>query len=381
MKSPFASLFFLFLSGNLCSQITVTNATFPAAGDTLRMAVDYSPGTIGSLTPPGFQDWDFTGLSADSTYHIVYRPVNEGSVGASLPDAELFAELSPGAEHYYNVTDTRFELMAYNGILPYDLVANNTFNYIPPLPERFAPLNFFDIHASATGFLETFVPSDFSPLLMLQLTIQTNNVKIDSMRYRLAINSFEAVDAFGSMSIPGGIYEVLRVKRTRYTETRIDAKIPPLGWLDITDQAIMAGFFGLGVDTTYTYLFFNDVSKEPIAVVTLDSNQAYATHIVFKNTAPVVQVTDIDQGGYASVVIVPNPVTDIGFFAFRDILVGRYRCVLYDSRGQMVFQQSIQNEDGYPRQYDLPHLHHGIYFLRLYDEHNRKVCQEKFVKM
>ena len=270
-------------SAGISAQITVTNATFPAAGDTLRLAIDHSPAGIVPLTPPGGpQTWDFTSLQADVTQNIIYKPSSQGSQGPNVPGAELFAVLSPNTETYYNVTPTKFELQAYWGILPYDLVANNLFEYNPPLPERRAPLNFFDISVSSSGFLEIFPPSAFPPLLMTNLAAVTSNAPIDSMRYRVAISSVDVVDAFGTVSIPGGAFDVLREKRTRFTETRIDAKIPPLGWLDITDLCIQAGFNGLGVDTLVSFYFHNDLAKEHIAIVTLNNEQNAVVEARFK---------------------------------------------------------------------------------------------------
>ncbi|MBK8564133.1 MAG: T9SS type A sorting domain-containing protein [Saprospiraceae bacterium] len=381
MKKCLPILALLMFAAAVSAQITVTSATFPVAGDTLWFAVDNSPGTIGSLTAPGPQDWDFTGLSADATYRTVYRPANGGNVGTQLPDAELFAFGPLGTETYYNVTDTKFEQQAYYGIVPYDLVANNVFNYAPPLTERWAPLNFFDINASSSGFLELFVPSEFSPVLMLQLAAQTNNAQIDSMRYRLAISEIAAVDAYGTMSIPGGTFQVLREKRTRYTETRIDAKIPPLGWLDITDNAIPAGFFGLGVDTTYSYHFFNDVAKEPIAVVTLDNNQAFATQIVYKNTTPPIINSVSDKSGTApTVAISPNPASDEAVFELKNLLPGRYRMVIFDETGRSVFEKIAQLNDSHSERVGLSQQVAGVYFFSLFDENGRAVCQGKLVK-
>lgn len=382
MKKCLPVFVLLAFSIGLTAQITVTTATFPVAGDTLRFAVDNSPGSIGSLTPPGQQDWDFTGLTADATYTTVYRTANGGTVGAQLPDAELFSINSLGAETYYNVTDTKFEQQAYFGIVPYDLVANNIFDYAPPLTERWAPLNFFDINANSSGFLELFVPSDFSPLLMINLAAQTNNAQIDSMRYRLAISEIAAVDAYGNMSIPGGTFQVLREKRTRYSETRIDAKVPPLGWIDITDNAIQAGFFGLGVDTTVTYHFYNDVAKEPIAVVTLDNNQAFATQIVFKNTTPpVVDATFEETAAKPTVHISPNPVSDEVFFDFKNLALGQYRLAIFDETGRLALEKTMQMGGTHTERMNLSQLSPGVYLSSLFDENNKVQCKEKLVKI
>ncbi|MEZ4699455.1 MAG: FlgD immunoglobulin-like domain containing protein [Rhodothermales bacterium] len=246
------------------AQITVTNATFPAAGDTLRMAIDDAPdAAVVVVSPPGFDlVWDYSGLQVDSTYAIIFRPAGEGN--AEVPDAELFTVFAPALERYYNVTEDRIEVTADYGT-PLDLFVPSLFQYNPPLGDRYAPLNFFDTRASSSGILYAEAPEAFTPALVASLR---QFIQPDSLRYRIAINQLQAVDAFGALTIPGGTYTVLREKQTRFTETRIDAKIPPLGWLDVTDIAkLMAGFRGLGVDTTTTYRFFNDMVKEPIAVL------------------------------------------------------------------------------------------------------------------
>ncbi len=384
MKKCLPILTLLAFSAALSAQITVTSATFPVAGDTLHTAIDYAPpSAISVFTPPGGgQVWDLSGLEAEATQEVIYRPANGGTVGAQVPGAELFTAGSFGSETYYNVTDTKFELQAYNGILPYDLVANNIFEYNPPLPERRAPLNFFDINASSSGFLELFVPSNFSPLLMLNLAAQTNNAQIDSMRYRLAISEISAVDGYGTMSIPGGTFDVLREKRTRYTETRIDCKIPPLGWLDLTDNCIQAGFFGLGVDTTVAFYFHNDVAKEPIAIVTFNNAQNAVTQVVYKNTTPpVVDGLEEINAAKPSVKISPNPASDEVVFVFKNLLPGKYRLAVFDENGHPVLEKSTQLSDEQTERIDLSALPSGVYFLSLFDEKQAVMCQERFVKI
>jgi hypothetical protein len=129
-----------------------------------------------------------------------------------VPGADLFAVLSPNSETYFNVTPASFENQAFYGTYPYDIVNPHVFDNRPLIPERRAPLNFFDINAASSGILEYFVPAEFSPALMQNLAALTGNAQIDSMRYRVAINRLDVVDAYGSMSIPGGTYDVLREK-------------------------------------------------------------------------------------------------------------------------------------------------------------------------
>ena len=188
------------------------------------------------------------------------------------------------------------------------MVPNYLAQYTPPMVERNAPMNFFDIFQSTTNTIAgsvcvpvaddgiecSFSPSEFPPALVAALPAQPI-----SLRYRLTITRLDVVDAYGTMSIPGGIYNVLRLKRTEYRYTRLDGKYPPLGWVDITDNAIPAGFQGLGVDTIVTYFFYNDVVKEPIAAVTFNNEQNATTQVIYKYNAPVVlpslSINDVTQ--------------------------------------------------------------------------------------
>jgi len=319
------------------AQITVTNATFPGAGDTLKMAVNNSPSVINLIfTPPGGnQIWDLSGLQVEGTQNFIYRAASEGSVSGQVSGAELVT-LPPTlhAEEYYNVTANRFELQAYYGIAPYDLVSNALFTYGPPLTERHAPLNFFDIYASSSGILEKFLPSAFTPSLVAALP-----ATFDSLRYRVAISQIDVVDAYGSMSIPGGAYNVLRQKRTQYRETRLDGKIPPLGWLDITDVAIQAGFRGLGVDTTVFFYFYNDVEKEPIAKVTLNAAQSATQQTLFKYNAPVTSVASTENSIPNSYVLhnnYPNPFNPSTMIGFALPGAGKVTLRIYSVTGQLV---------------------------------------------
>ncbi|MDX2282643.1 MAG: hypothetical protein NW241_00715 [Bacteroidia bacterium] len=104
--NPFLPILLLLcIPAGLAAQITVTSATFPAAGDTLHFATDHAPTGILALTPPGGnQTWDFSSLQATSTQNFVYQAASSGQYSTSFPGAEIFSASAPGTELYYNVT-------------------------------------------------------------------------------------------------------------------------------------------------------------------------------------------------------------------------------------------------------------------------------------
>ena len=134
---------------SLPAQITITNATFPAAGDTLKTATDLDPAGIVMTSPGGPQTWDFTSLNATTRAVNAFRPAAEGTASANFPGAELVTISDVGAEVYFDVTNTAFSILGIRGSgLGGGFPIETDFRYSPPLIERRAPVNFFDINQS-----------------------------------------------------------------------------------------------------------------------------------------------------------------------------------------------------------------------------------------
>lgn len=271
------------------AQITVTNTTFPVVGDVLSFSFDANPNIL-ALTPPGFQNWDYSNLNAETTQQQIFQDPSMGTVSASFPEATLLY-IDGNFEYYYKVTNQEIQLLGYYGPDPIGLGFTTIIRYNPPFVVRRAPMNFFDSKATSSGVLQAFAP-DASPEVQEKVDLLPFNP--DSLRLRIAVSRFDAVEAFGDLTIPGGTFPVLREKRTQYRERRLDAKVPPLGWLDVTDIAIQyLGLTALGVDTTVTYNFFNDCSKEEIAILTLNNDQATTRLAQFKNLFLTANVTAV----------------------------------------------------------------------------------------
>src|SRR5690606_27523022 len=122
------------------------------------------------------------------------------------------------------------------------------------------------------------------------------------------------IDAWGTMAIPGGTFDVLRKKQTEYKSTAVDVKVAPLGWIDISTiggQQILP----LGTDTITTFHFLNNLPKEAIAICTLNTAQNMVTGVQYK-------AVNIPSDAFAptfneEIFTYPNPVQNTLYVHFK----------------------------------------------------------------
>lgn len=345
------------------AQITVTNSVFSVVGDTLHYAFGNQPNAINAVyTPPGGnQVWDLSALQADSTWEAIYRDPATGVGAADFPGAALMlapADALPDQEDYLNVSATEVSQPGSFGVDPLQLGSSWTVQWTPQgLPISWAPLNFFDIRQASLYTLHYYQPSEMPPGWTTQFP--TN----DSIRMRTTISVLGVVDAWGTITIPGGSYEVLREKRTMYTETRIDAKIAPLGWLDMTDVCISQYGMGapLGADTTVTFHFVNDLAKETIALCEINDAQNEVLRVRYK-------VADFSTAAGSAAAadvplrVFPNPATDRIEVQAPGFPPGAYDLLVMDAVGrQVVRRRNAPGGQGLQLELDISGLEAGVY--------------------
>ncbi|MBK8191877.1 MAG: hypothetical protein IPK76_01160 [Lewinellaceae bacterium] len=262
----------------ITAQITITNSVFPAVGDTLHYAFGNQPGAINQIfTPPGFgQQWDLSGLQPTQLWDQIMKNPQVGVAKASFPGASiLYNPPNSGNEVYLQVTGNQVFNMGYFGLDELGLGLNLLFDNVPNLEETWAPINFFDLRQSSSNVLTAF-DAPIAPPVLLNLVPTA-----DSFRIRVTYQRISSIDASGTLAIPGGTFDVLRKKQTEYKSTAVDVKVAPLGWIDISTiggQQVLP----LGTDTITTFHFLNDVSKEAIAICTLNTAQNAVTGVQYK---------------------------------------------------------------------------------------------------
>lgn len=358
-KQALFCFLFLGLIHPVAAQITITHSVFPAVGDTLRYVFGNQAGAINQIfTPPGGpQAWNLSGLQPAQTWNQIMKNPVSGSAQASFPGAGiLYNPLNSTSQVYLQVTGNQVLDMGYFGLDELGLGLNLLFDKVPNLEETWAPVNFFDLHQSASNVLTAF-DAPIAPPILLNLVPTA-----DSFRIRVTYQRISSVDAFGTLAIPGGTFDVLRKKRTEYKSMAVDVKVAPLGWIDISTiggQQLLP----LGTDTITTFHFLNDVSKEAIAICTLNTAQNAVTGVQYKAMPPA--TATFAPTPEEGLVLYPNPVRNTLYVHFRNDAEAPVQMQLLNAQGSKVLEQTVE-AGGKDIRIPVADLPPGIYTLLLW---------------
>ncbi|MEO6037858.1 MAG: hypothetical protein ABIQ93_05545, partial [Saprospiraceae bacterium] len=328
----FSALFF-----GASAQVTVTSATFPSAGDTLDYALDINPGALSIATPPGGnQTWNLLDLQADQISQLIYLPASAGVHAMSYPEAELVV-IAQNSETYYDKTNTHFALLGYAGADANSFGVDVVTRYSPALVERKSPLQFFDIFQQTTDLNLPFATDQIPDSVLTGLPLVP-----DSVRVRVNMNRLDVVDGWGTCQIPGGNYDVLRVKRTEYRTRAVDVYLF-LGWVDVSSLLGNGSNLGglIGTDTTTTFRFYSNVEKEDIAVATMSSDLSTVEQVRFKNNT-VTPTIDLDSPGSATIQAYPNPAVEWVRFNCANLPQGDYTLKIFNIIGKVVWKENYK---------------------------------------
>lgn len=376
MKQVLLSTLFAFtVLSQLCAQLSLQAGDyFPAIGDTLRIAFDNSPTGVAITAPGGGQVWNFSSLTSDGTLTRVVRPAAAGEAADSYPSANIVFDQGGGGEGYYLSDNSAFAIIGYAGTDPLGLGFEVSAPFTTPYVERWGDLNFFDLNNHTSALTIALATSDIPGNIFSGLPIAP-----DSVRVRVATTRTDLVDGWGTLTIPGGTYNVLREKRTEYREVRLDARAGPFPWVDITDLALgNLPIPQLGIDTLVTYSFWSDTAKEPVAVVNMDNAGVEVESVEFKFN-DVISSTTRAIVRSPKILAYPNPAMVQAHFEFSNIPTGRYELALYDLTGKRLLQRTYHISGKQTESVGVAHLPKGIYLYALTDAQGKKVVVNRLV--
>lgn len=356
------------------AQATITNSSFPNAGDTLFTAVDNLPSGNYITGPGGSQSWDFTTLQAPFPRRILLLPAMQGPGSYAFPNATYFAGIAENLNAFYKVSSNKVELLGFYGEDPLGLGIQAAYRFDPPLVQQRAPLEYQDNNNSQANLSLAFSADDLPAGVLDNLPITP-----DSLRIRLNIQRSDVADAWGIMTIPGGIYDVLREKRTEVRETRLDAKLSFIGWQDVTDIAIQAlNIPELGAQTTVSYYYFSNEAVQPIALVVANEDESQVLRVEYKanNIASNVQSADALKPG---VWAYPNPAIVNVRFEFTNLPAGRYKLKILNILGIQEWQKTYYINGSHTEKVDISSLRKGTYLYSLSDEQGKTINTRRLI--
>lgn len=369
-------ILFIGFTISLSAQITVTNTSFPTIGDTLRTAIDGAPQDI-VITPSGENaTWDFSSLQGVMNETII----NDATTGVNadqFPAANLLFPAGingEAGESYGLANDEFYALLGYVGADPVNLGLNVTVPFSPPIVQRRSPMNYQQANDSEYAILTAF-SGDIIPAEVLdQLPIEP-----DSVRLKVSGTREDFVDAWGSLTIPGGTYEVLREKRIDIRETAIEAKVgfgPFAAWVDVTE---FLGSDLLGADTTTSYVFVNDIEKEDIAVVTVTNDELETPLAVTYKANDVSTNVNYINTGRPDILAYPNPAIYKVRISFMNLNPGNYTFRIFNILGKEVVKEQYFINGNHTIGLGIDTLQKGTYLYSLTDSRGKVLSTKRLM--
>ncbi len=363
---------FLGISRITAAQITVGANTFPAPGDSLITCIDNLPASINLIGPGGPHIWDFSNLQSPFAQRTLVLSSEEVNLPAGFSKSSFIATVPLlEGQGFYRVQPDRLELLGFSGPAPDGIAGELTFPFIPPSVERWAPLNYQDNRDQSFSFTLTF-PAEALP----ELELDSLPIQPDSFRVTFQVERTFEVDAFGTLILPEGNYEVLREKRTEARSPELEVFIPVLNWVSLSEDLVPPEFFGPA--RTITYYFFNDKVKEPVAIVATEKEGTLPVSVEYKSRG---LVTDIrDQAGLKpGVFAYPNPAITQIRFDFKDLKPDTYTLTIYNVLGQPLWKRSYQIRHDQTEKVNLSRFNKGTYLYSLEDSKGKVVTARRFV--
>ena len=378
MTKLLPAILLVFLCAQLTAQVTLTNDYFPVVGDTLKTQSADSAyvQTIDQLTPGTDRAWDF-GIPVSFV-------ANDEAVEAVGPDvpyptATMVIQTGDNTRSFYAISGGDFSLVGVTASL--ELLHNFPISteVSPARPTRRAPLNYLDQFSSNTERSITISP-DSIPAEALGLVGDALN-NVDSIRITTVNTRTDLVDAYGSLTLDGTTWNVLRETRNESIFIRVEFLTGVLGFLDVTGQITsliptVAPFVGQQAPTVTSYYWSPGV-KEPIAVVEVDEESGTKTSMTYKRK----QAT-VSTGGpgvqQARIRVFPNPATNLATFEIEGLERGRYLLSLTNIMGQLMDQQEFTPIGNQTRiNLEVSDLPAGIYLYSLRNERGRTITTKR----
>lgn len=355
--------------------ITLTDASFLAPNDVLKVASD-TDGVPAIVTPAGpNQNWYFEQLTPDRTSEDTVRSAaNDPIAVANFPTADIIVPFA-GFPTFADVTANAVSIIGAG----LDFMGNGiAVPFTPPRVIQVNPFDYLDTRNPVNNIRFTIALDDYPQLdTLVNNNIPIPGVTIDSIRVGININSTETADSWGQVNVPSGSYDVLRIHTVNITNTTLEGyAVSFFGgfWIDLSGF-VPAGTFQFGTDTTESYNFRSDLVKEDACTINVNPQTGSILNAQYRNAPSPLGVQHLDAV-QTRVSIYPNPTTGPTSLSFENLPAGEFSVDVFDANGRSVTNLGIITAPTGNMMFDVSGIAAGIYWLRISDAYGNRVASK-----
>lgn len=339
----------------------------PSGGDTFFLAIDQIPSSIRVSSSGPNQRWDFTTLLAPYSKAYVWR-----SAGKSKSNVErLLTQTEAFTEATYLKTANDLSLSSAIGRDPLGISRNASISFSPALIVRKYPMRYGDQANSKVTMTIKTARTDVAPAILRKLPFQP-----DSLRFRVTLERFSHIDAWGRLIIPGGIHEVLRQKQEEHRTIQVDARVGQRKWHHITHLVPVRELFPNS--DMLTYAFYSNTTPEPVASVLVNPRDNTVLRVEYK-AHDTEEDLPLLLSSRASIFAFPNPVIVSARFEFFNLPTGEYELSIYSLLGVPIIRKHYQISGNRTERLDVSELRKGAYLYTLKDDRGNTIATKRLM--
>ena len=335
------------------------------AGDTLYFSTDNLPGNTRISGAGPDQYWDYSQLLSPFVRQSIVLPVASSRRTNQIQDAILMVRGVHGKESYYARREGGLYLVAEKKRMP-GTSEPNTASYEPGLPYQ-QNLVFGDDELFIVDEITTIPKSSYAAWM------KAPAYDMDSLRLRYAIEVRSNADAWGTLLIPAGMYEVIREQRTEVRRGFLEKKVNGV-WLDVS---LFCKFPDVLNRTENTQVFFwSDETREPVLALDLDFGRVEVATYKGRTRGAKILQSSISR---PDIFVYPNPSFGSVRFDIVNVEPGHYYIEIFNILGVELRSEKISINGDKTLPLDLSHLRKGTYLYRLVDSDQNAIRSKRLV--
>ena len=343
---------FLFYFNFSFGQISLQETDFANSNDTVRYSQAMDQGIDFSTTGPN-NTWNFSSLTSTGQYVKNFNPIGFGSILVQATFG-FFAPQNYQASYFTQNTDLPVELLST--FLPVSVSDLNAYTHSSS--SKISSIGYsLSVNSQAVPFKSDTIETRY------KFPLNFNNVADFKFKQHRQRNS--VVDGWGSLILPNGTYNVLRLKHQ-------------INEIDSIYLGVIPGFPATWIGTppiqTVEYEWIGESKKDVLLkiVTSITNGSELVQSIDYQDSYSASGLYDQGDGLYFS--LVPNPAEN-KLSITSSSSISDYQ--IYDITGKLISQKN--SIDVSKLEIDISELLIGSYFISLNSENTSKKI--KFIKL